>query len=152
MIPVVLDLIKICSVIYNPFFKSFFCLQMTVNSIKQSIIIIVYLMNNWQKDESKEAGLGKGARHDTQPVHQNKDDTVSVNILAKPGARQNAITGKTLSCYCSSALTDLDLILVLQYLLWLHLIYWERFQTPLKNIYQNLHIAFSINMRFNITL
>eukprot|EP00105_Crassostrea_gigas_P009532 XP_011424517.1 PREDICTED: UPF0235 protein C15orf40 homolog isoform X2 [Crassostrea gigas] len=45
-----------------------------------------------QKDESKEAGLGKGARHDTQPVHQNKDGTVSVNILAKPGARQNAIT------------------------------------------------------------
>nr|XP_034323144.1 UPF0235 protein C15orf40 homolog isoform X3 [Crassostrea gigas]XP_034323145.1 UPF0235 protein C15orf40 homolog isoform X3 [Crassostrea gigas] len=44
------------------------------------------------KDESKEAGLGKGARHDTQPVHQNKDGTVSVNILAKPGARQNAIT------------------------------------------------------------
>lgn len=123
MIPVVLDLIKICSVIYNPFFKSFFCLQMTVNSIKQSIIIVC-LMNNWQKDESKEAGLGKGARHDTQPVHQNKDGTVSVNILAKPGARQNAITGKSIimllffgidrsrshSCVTISVVVTLDLL------------------------------------------
>lgn len=40
--------------------------------------------------------MGKGARHDTQPVHQNKDGTVSVNILAKPGARQNAIAGKSI--------------------------------------------------------
>lgn len=123
MIPVVLDLIKICSVIYNPFFKSFFCLQMTVNSIKQSIIIVC-LMNNWQKDESKEAGLGKGARHDTQPVHQNKDGTVLVNILAKPGARQNAITGKSIimllffgidrsrshSCVTISVVVTLDLL------------------------------------------
>lgn len=114
----------LCHIYGNPFFKSFFCLQMTVNSIKQSIIIIVYLMNNWQKDESKEAGLGKGARHDTQPVHQNKDGTVSVNILAKPGARQNAITGKSIimplffgidrsrshSCVTISVVVTLDLL------------------------------------------
>lgn len=113
----------LCHIYGNPFFKSFFCLQMTVNSIKQSIIIVC-LMNNWQKDESKEAGLGKGARHDTQPVHQNKDGTVSVNILAKPGARQNAITGKSIimllffgidrsrshSCVTISVVVTLDLL------------------------------------------
>lgn len=48
-----------------------------------------------QKDVSKEAGSSIGARRDTEPVHQNKDGTVSVKILAKPGARQNAITDIT---------------------------------------------------------
>lgn len=68
--------------------------------------------------------MGKGARHDTQPVHQNKDGTVSVNILAKPGARQNAITGKSIimllffgidrskshSCVTISVVVTLDLL------------------------------------------
>lgn len=46
-----------------------------------------------QRGVSKKAeSTSMGAKSDTEPVHQNKDGTVTVNVLAKPGARQNAIT------------------------------------------------------------
>nr|XP_022331237.1 UPF0235 protein C15orf40 homolog [Crassostrea virginica]XP_022331238.1 UPF0235 protein C15orf40 homolog [Crassostrea virginica] len=45
-----------------------------------------------QKGASKEGGQSTREQHVLEPVHQNKDGTVTVNIVAKPGSKQNMIT------------------------------------------------------------
>ena len=46
-----------------------------------------------QKGASKEGGQSTREQYVLEPVHQNKDGTVTVNIVAKPGSKQNMITG-----------------------------------------------------------